>query len=350
MARFLALMLVALIACGCSTLADNLRDRGNSLPEATAPTSISDLTLESLAADEPERHPTDLAQKDVNHFSPDVVMAKSAPETQPSADQQSLTQRWDEAISSASPNISPNPLVPRKEAAETPSPSDSFRLMPMVEPITSTTTTLTEKSTSPVVAVVHKELRSSYTALAHEGSASNAAEATTEPIEPDDTETKEPIRELDQLFAQIQSANKLRLERVCLCQRVDGFGQVTDFGDSPFSPGQRVLIYCEVNNFKTVPDSSVAENGHKACLSGCYVVTDAKGHIVAEREYSAVDDCSSSLRADFFLVFPARIPDVEPGWYRLYLVVYDEVGRDMVAQGNPIQFRIGTEAEATVSR
>jgi hypothetical protein len=119
------------------------------------------------------------------------------------------------------------------------------------------------------------------------------------------------------------------------------------FSDAHFEPRQQVLIYCEVDDYQTCKESGPDGEVYRTSFSGDYVITDLSGKVVAEREYGSVDDLSQSRREDFYLVFPASLPDLTPGNYRLYLIVQDELSRDQVAQGVPLQFSIAGPASAS---
>jgi hypothetical protein len=150
----------------------------------------------------------------------------------------------------------------------------------------------------------------------------------------------DPDAALDLLIEKMRAEKSLRLNRVCLCRQVLGFGQVIEFPDATFQPGEDVLIYCEIDNYKSLAEPTASELTHRTRFSGSYVVVDEDGTIVAEREYSAVDDASMSPRRDFYLIFPARVPVLAAGHYRLYLVVHDELGQALVAHAAPLAFRI----------
>lgn len=145
---------------------------------------------------------------------------------------------------------------------------------------------------------------------------------------------------LDRILASLQTRDKLRLNRLCLCQRVDGFGQVVEYPKRGLTTGDDVLIYCEVANFKSRWQEAADATGFETRLAGSCVLIDAAGDAVAEKEYGVVCDVSRTERKDFYLVFPWRVPHLAPGQYRLMLIIHDELAGRTAAGNEAIPFDV----------
>ncbi len=112
------------------------------------------------------------------------------------------------------------------------------------------------------------------------------------------------------------SAELLDVRSVAFCKEIQSFGQVTKFDSSRFEAGQKVILYCEVDNF-------VAEktaDGYETNLQGSYEVFDNNDRKVAGQVLPADKQvCGNHLR-DYFIAYQMSLPSgLEPGDYRLEL-------------------------------
>ena len=383
MSRFTLLVVLLSFANGCSALPGTVRSQAVVNPSLKTITAKDQkIPGENSATSSPDVDvkpgESSLAE---SLWSPEELMVGSAVKAHVEAHRQTMSQRWEPAFASNHATIkSDKAEICPVPAPTITSPSVRTRLTPMPETETGKETEgpphpLHAEGTphdqpknsisacNDVVLVAPHALRplrvaaqlanpmiqSAYVATVAKA-APEVTEGQTTRIESDPADCLAAVEStqnpLDQLLSQLQSANRLRLNRVCLCRQVDGFGQVVEFPDAMFDPGEDILIYCEVDNFKSLPESNQAGTCHRTSLSGNYLILNAEGDVVAEHEYAAVDDVSSAQRDDFFLVFPARIPTLAPGRYRMYLVVHDELGHDLVAHGEPIQFQIALTGQA----
>ncbi len=316
-------MFVLLISLsnGCSVVPGTVRSRSIDTP------TLKKLALEdrdipveattgSTGDADSEPAPNPLAE---THWSPDDLMIGTAIKANLEGQRFAMSQRWEPVFESSKGErrdgnrVAPHVLKP----------------LPVEVPIA-----------NPVVQSAHAASVTESTAYSEE-EAPTGLDSSDCAADADSSQNT-----LDQLLSQLQSANHLHLSRVCLCRQVDGFGQVVEFPDAQFAAGEDILIYCEVDNFTSQTEPNVSGTCHRASLSGSYLVINGDGEVVAEHEYPVVDDISCAERDDFFLVFPAQIPPLGPGRYRMYLVVHDELAQDLVAHAEPIQFQIALTGQA----
>ncbi len=318
MSRLVSIAFALSLAIGCSALPETNRSRlgGNSRPIPVEYVNASDAEIiGDVRASQPI----------ATSWSPEELMVGSGVKADLNRQQQALAQRWEPAFlndqsAATLEDMSPTELV---------RPGVANQTIAMLTPL-------------PESACVPPHLGIPEFSPRNHSAYVSTPSTETQPVSTDSTTPETADFRLDQLMTQLQSASRLCLDRVCLCQKVIGFGQVVEFADATFAIGDDVLIYCEVVNFKSLPETDQQATVHRTSLSGSFVIMNLDGDIVAEQEYVAVDDLSQTKRDDFFLVFPARIPELEPGKYRLYLVVNDELGQELAAHGEPIQFQIAS--------
>lgn len=112
----------------------------------------------------------------------------------------------------------------------------------------------------------------------------------------------------------------LVVKNLQFCNDVKGYGSYTRFPKAEFKLGQEVLLYCEVENFKSVP----TDKGYHSALKASYQVFDANGNRVAEKELALKEEHCQNRRRDFFVPYFLWMPKlVDDGNYKLKLTVED---------------------------
>jgi hypothetical protein len=113
-------------------------------------------------------------------------------------------------------------------------------------------------------------------------------------------------------------AESLEVKSLAFCKEIQSFGQVTKFETNRFEPGQKVILYCEIDNFvaKSTPD------GYETALQGSYEVFDSKGQKVAGQVLPADKQVCANYLRDYFIAYQMGLPTgLEPGDYRLELTM-----------------------------
>jgi hypothetical protein len=135
------------------------------------------------------------------------------------------------------------------------------------------------------------------------------------------------LEQLHQILEQLRQRAPLTLDKVCFCQKIDGFGQYEPLtpphkfqAGSDGQPGERVQVYVEVRNF-----SSVARQGqYETRLSSSLEILDEQGQNVVTMMPEPSTDLSQTPRQDYFLNFQFHVPaKLAQGWYRLWVTVRD---------------------------
>lgn len=133
---------------------------------------------------------------------------------------------------------------------------------------------------------------------------------------------------LDQLRHAIQSLQGdagLTIRNAEFCSEIENFGNYTRYDQDEFAPGQEILLYCELENFK----SEQIENGiYRTLLKSSIQIRKpgANGELVEEVPYNPTEDLCRSQRKDFMQGFKYRLPQrLTAGSYVLELVIEDQL-------------------------
>lgn len=127
-----------------------------------------------------------------------------------------------------------------------------------------------------------------------------------------------------QATAHLGAVSNLEIKNAAFCSNVDGFGAVTRFPTANFRPKQEVLLYCELENFVSLP----VKDGFQTVLQGSYEIVDASGHRVFEALLSEDSDICRHQRRDYFIAYRIYMPDnLAAGRYQLRLTIEDMKGR-----------------------
>ena len=126
------------------------------------------------------------------------------------------------------------------------------------------------------------------------------------------------------------STDSLDVRSLAFCTKVVWYGQIKEFNDNRFKPGQQVLLYCEIDNF-TVNRSS---EGYETHLQGSYNIYDAENNKVFSQVLPADKQVSRNYMRDYFIAYLMYLPQqLTPGKYRLELTMED-VGGKKYGQSN----------------
>ena len=102
---------------------------------------------------------------------------------------------------------------------------------------------------------------------------------------------------------------------------VQSYGIYKPFGKSEFTPGQELLLYAEVENFR----SEDTPKGFHTVLQGSYQVFDSRGQRVAGQELNTVEEYCRNPRRDFFLAYRLSLPKrIYAGKHTLQLSLVDQ--------------------------
>lgn len=129
------------------------------------------------------------------------------------------------------------------------------------------------------------------------------------------------LRHLDEARERLADLATLQVQNsTFVTQRVDGFGLYDPVAEAEFRPGEQIIVYAEVVNFRS---RSTAE-GYETTLGTSYEVVDESGRRVDGAQFPDVQDVCQSRRRDFHMQYEMQLPTrIYPGPYQLRIVITD---------------------------
>jgi hypothetical protein len=148
------------------------------------------------------------------------------------------------------------------------------------------------------------------------------------------------LEHLRKAVERLESIAELQIKNGAFCTEVSGFGQFKAFPTTTFTPGQRMLVYCEVENYSTVQVQEISQTEAHTRLRGSYVIYDQQGRAVQQSEYPIVQDIARKRRRDFYMHFPIQLESLAPGSYKLELMVEDLNGNKTASIEPDLEFQV----------
>ena len=137
------------------------------------------------------------------------------------------------------------------------------------------------------------------------------------PNEADALSTVNSLRSL------LQDQADLTIPVVALCTKVSTFGVYDEYSTGALIPhrANRVIVYCEIENFRTQQDTA---GYYRSSLSSRLELFAADGHSIWIQEDTGIEDKSRQRRDDFFLAQLVTLPpSLGPGEYVLKVTITD---------------------------
>jgi hypothetical protein len=146
----------------------------------------------------------------------------------------------------------------------------------------------------------------------------------------DKTAMADPSDRATQTIAQLRTAvqrlkekSKLELRNVAFCQKISSYGNYERVKRDEFTPGQSVLLYAEVENFKS---EATTEGPYRTMLKSTIEIFDSQGGMVVRMPFQAPDDLCASQRRDYYNTYEFAIPQrIGMGPHTLKLTVEDQI-------------------------
>jgi hypothetical protein len=140
---------------------------------------------------------------------------------------------------------------------------------------------------------------------------------------------EEAKRLLTEAADKLAELSCLTVGSLAFCSEVSSFGVYKALQGQDFSPGQEVLLYAEVGNFK----SQETDKGYHTVLRSSYEILDEQGHRIDEYEFGTTEDYCQNRRRDFFMRYFVKLPKpMKDGTYTLQLTIEDTQARK-IGQG-----------------
>jgi hypothetical protein len=130
----------------------------------------------------------------------------------------------------------------------------------------------------------------------------------------------------------------LLVRNLAFCTEVQSYGVFSRFAKNEFKPGQLVLLYAEIENFR----SEESQQGFHTAIKSSYQILDRQGRRVANGDFALTEEHCQNQRRDYFVRYFFSMPDrIYNGDYVLELTTDDTLGHK-IGQST-IDFRIVEE-------
>jgi hypothetical protein len=129
---------------------------------------------------------------------------------------------------------------------------------------------------------------------------------------------------LAKAVAALGEQGPLIVRNLAFCTDVHSYGVLKRIEPAQFKPGQQLLVYAEVENFKS---EETAEGFHTS-LEASYQILDGQGKRVAHDDLPHSEEDCQNRRRDFFLHYFITLPKtIYEGTYTLDLTIEDKLAR-----------------------
>jgi len=153
----------------------------------------------------------------------------------------------------------------------------------------------------------------------------NALDAEHMPLAKD--RATQTMTQLNSAIRRLQEQADLQVRHVTFCRQIVGFGNYEKLPKGEFSPGQEVLMYADIDNFKSDP---TADGQYRTLLRSTIELMSPSGEVRKQIPFPATEDTCSTYRRDYFHNYQFRIPERMPlGPHVLKLTVFDELSGKM---------------------
>lgn len=125
---------------------------------------------------------------------------------------------------------------------------------------------------------------------------------------------------LDDARSRLSELASLRVRNLSFVESVDGFGVYQPSEGAKFTPGQKVMLYAEVENFT----SNASAAGYATSLGTSFKVLDEGDRLVDGKQFPDVQDSCRNRRRDFHMQYELALPErIYPGPYKIELTITD---------------------------
>lgn len=136
----------------------------------------------------------------------------------------------------------------------------------------------------------------------------------------------ESLQHLRTASKKLQPLSRLTIQRSMLCDRIDGFGNVVAFPTSNFEPGQRVLVYTQLQNFQ----SELTDDGKYRSEFAARIefMREGDDEVLEKIQVLKIEDLCDVERTDYFQSFELTLPALE-GKYRMRILLRDYLSQQV---------------------
>jgi hypothetical protein len=142
--------------------------------------------------------------------------------------------------------------------------------------------------------------------------------------DPSDRATQ-TVTQLRTAVHRLQEKSKLELRNVAFCQKIVNYGNYERVKRDEFNAGQLVLLYAEVENFKS---EATTDGPYRTILKSTIEIFDSHGQSVQSMPFPPTDDLCANPRRDYYNSYEFAIPQrIGLGPHSLKLTVEDQISR-----------------------
>jgi hypothetical protein len=146
--------------------------------------------------------------------------------------------------------------------------------------------------------------------------------------DPSDRATQ-TITQLRAAVHKLQEKSKLALRNVSFCNKIENYGRYERFKRDEFTAGQPVLLYAEVENFKS---EQTSDGPYRAILKSTIEIFDARGTLVQKMPFAPTEDLCASPRRDYYNSYEFVVPQqIALGPHTLKLTVEDQLSQKVAS-------------------
>ncbi len=151
--------------------------------------------------------------------------------------------------------------------------------------------------------------------------------------------TLSTLKHLRKAVERLESIANLGVTNPAFCREVSGYGKFRPFETTSFKTDQKMLVYCEIENYKSILKTANLDSRYHTKLRGSYAIYDSQGRAVQQAEYPVVEDVVRNRRRDFYMYFPVQLNKLDAGGYRMELMIEDLNGNKS-ASLPPMEFQV----------
>lgn len=150
------------------------------------------------------------------------------------------------------------------------------------------------------------------------------------------TETLEYVRTASR---QLQPLSTMKIRRLNFCNRIDGFGSFSVFPTSEFNAGQPLLLYAEIENYRSELTSDSQYKSEFAAMIEFFRAGETEPIASRTIQLPEIEDLCSVERTDYFQSYELTVPSLSPGKYTLRLQVRDQLSLQTATTELPFDIR-----------
>ena len=130
------------------------------------------------------------------------------------------------------------------------------------------------------------------------------------------------VKQFETAVNRLKEEARLSVRNLNFCRKISSYGNYDRFRRDEFTAGQPVLVYSEVENFKSVP---IADGRYRTLLKSRIEIFrgDVRGRLVDSVDFKPTEDLCRNARRDYFHSYELTIPqDIGLGPHVLRPVSY----------------------------